>query len=166
MISRCADGDFDQVLSVINDAAEAYRGVIPDDCFAEPYMSADHLRGEIASGVEFWGFEHGGGVVGVMGIQELGEVTLIRHAYTRTAHRNRGIGGALVAHLKGLATAPMLVGTWAAAVWAIRFYESHGFRLVTPEEKDRLLSEYWSISKRQIETSVVLTDAAYLAGRR
>ena len=164
MIRRRAD--LSAILSVINDAAEAYRGVVPDDCLTEPYMSAPHLREDIASGVEFWGSEQDGTLVGVMGIQNLDEVSLIRHAYVRSADRGRGIGSSLLVHLRSLATAPMLVGTWADAVWAIRFYEKHGFRLVTTEEKDRLLARYWSIPHRQIETSVVLGDPEWLSEDR
>lgn len=164
MIRRCTD--LSAILSVINDAADAYRGVVPDDCLTEPYMSASHLRDDIASGVEFWGSEHEGDLVGVMGIQDKGEVSLIRHAYVRTASRNHGIGSSLLTHLRGLATTPMLVGTWADAGWAVRFYEKHGFRLVTTEEKDRLLARYWSIPDRQIETSVVLGDPAWFSEDR
>ncbi len=161
MIRRCAEDELSAVLSVINDAAEAYRGVIPGDCFSEPYMSAPHLRDEIASGVEFWCFEQHGDLAGVMGIQDVGEVSLIRHAYVRSTDRNRGIGSSLLAHLRNLGTKPMLVGTWADAGWAIHFYQTHGFRLVSSEEKDRLLGRYWSIPERQIETSVVLADPAW-----
>lgn len=158
MIRQCVEKDFDAIHSIINDAASAYKGVILPDCWHEPYMSKDYLRHELDSGVKFWGYEQNKDLAGVMGIQDVQDVTLIRHAYVRTRHRNTGIGGKLLSHLKTLTTKPVLIGTWAAAVWAIRFYEKHGFRLVIPEEKDRLLKKYWSISERQIETSVVLVD--------
>jgi N-acetylglutamate synthase-like GNAT family acetyltransferase len=158
MIRLCRDIDFEAIHSIINDAAEAYRGVIPADRWHEPYMSREELRQEIKSGVRFWGYEEGGKLVGAMGIQDVQDVTLIRHAYVRTDRRNQGIGGKLLAELRTLTGRPILIGTWAAATWAIRFYEKHGFRLVTPEEKDRLLKKYWSIPARQIETSVVLAE--------
>ena len=156
MIRRCVDSDFPAIESVINEAAQAYRGIIPADRWHEPYMTASALKTEIAAGVNFWGWEDSGALIGIMGIQPVHDVTLIRHAYVRTAHQGRGIGGALLTSLVGQATGPVLVGTWAAAEWAIRFYERHGFRLVPPAEKDRLLSAYWSIPLRQKETSVVL----------
>jgi len=158
MIRPCNDADFDAILAIINDAAQAYCGVIPADRWHEPYMSDDELRREIQSGVRFWGWEEGGRLVGVMGIQDVQDVTLIRHAYVRTSSRNGGIGGKLLAELRKLTTRPVLIGTWAAATWAVRFYEKHGFRLVTPEEKNRLLKKYWSIPARQVETSVVLAE--------
>jgi len=158
MIRPCNENDFDTIYAIINDAAQAYCGVIPADCWHVPYMPKEYLRHEIQSGVRFWGWEEGDELVGVMGIQDVQDVTLIRHAYVRTANRNGGIGGKLLAELRKLTTRPILIGTWAAATWAIRFYEKHGFTMVTPEEKDRLLKKYWSISKRQIETSVVLAE--------
>jgi len=121
-------------------------------------MPREELRRQIDEGVAFWGHEVGGGLVVVMGIQPVQDVTLIRHAYVQTAFQTRGIGALLLAHLRGLIDKPVLIGTWAAAVWAIRFYERHGFRLVSSEEKDRLLRRYWNIPERQIETSVVLAD--------
>ncbi len=166
MIRPCSDTDFDTIYAVINDAAEAYRGVIPRDCWHEPYMSQDELRHEIESGVRFWGHRQGGELLGVMGIQDVQDVTLIRHAYVRTAYRHQGIGGTLLSELRQLTTRPVLVGTWAAATWAVRFYEKHGFRLVTPEEKNRLLKRYWSISERQVETSVVLGDEHWFRYRQ
>jgi len=156
MIRRCADGDFAAIESVINEAAQAYRGVIPADCWHEPYMTASALKAEIDAEIAFWGWEDSGALIGIMGIQQVRDVTLIRHAYVRTAHQGRGIGAALLTFLAGQATGPLLVGTWAAAEWAIRFYQRHGFRLVSPAEKDRLLGTYWSIPLRQKETSVVL----------
>ncbi len=158
MIRRCTDDDFHAIYSIINDAATAYKGVIPKDRWHEPYMSQEELRHEMDSGVMFWGYEEGGELIGVMGIQDVQDVTLFRHAYVRTEMRNRGIGGKLLSFLYGQTNRPVLIGTWAAADWAVRFYERHGFRLVTPEEKDRLLRKYWSIPERQTETSVVLAD--------
>ena len=158
MIRPCTNADVDTIYAIINEAAEAYRGVIPADRWHEPYMPKDELRHEIETGVRFWGFEQDGQLLGVMGIQDVQDVTLIRHAYVRTAFRSHGIGGKLLAELRAKTSRPILIGTWAAATWAIRFYETHGFRQVTPEEKDRLLTRYWSISDRQVETSVVLAD--------
>jgi len=161
MIRACEIGDIPLMLEIINDAARAYWGVIPDDCRQEPYMAEEELRREIASGVSFWGYQEDSELLGVMGIQPMRVVTLIRHAYVRTAHRGRGIGSKLLAFLHSTSRGPVLVGTWAAATWAIAFYEKHGFRQVTSEEKDRLLRAYWTIPDRQIETSVVLVDAAW-----
>ncbi len=161
MIRTCKEADFPVMLDIINDAAQAYRGVIPADCWTEPYMSAEECRHEIEDGVLFWGYEEKGELLGVMGIQHVSDVSLIRHAYVRTAARHRGIGGMLLAALRVQTDQPLLMGTWAAAVWAVRFYEKHGFRLVTPDEKDRLLRMYWKISDRQVETSVVLADDAW-----
>ena len=158
MIRRCSDNDFNAIHLIINDAARAYKGVIPSDRWREPYMSRDELLEEIREGVTFWGYEEDQQLIGVMGIQDVKDVSLIRHAYVRTADRSRGIGGLLLLRLRSLTTRPLLVGTWAAALWAIRFYENRGFRLVDTETKDRLLRNYWAISKRQIETSVVLAD--------
>ena len=151
------DDERDQVLAIVNAAAEAYRRVIPEDRWHEPYMSADALDAEIAAGVEFLGLEDDEGLlVGVMGIQAVRDVDLIRHAYVRPGAQGGGIGRRLLEHLVARAERPLLVGTWAAAGWAIRFYERNGFVLVSPEEKDRLLRTYWSIPDRQVETSVVL----------
>jgi GNAT superfamily N-acetyltransferase len=161
MIRRCDEGDFEVIWTIINDGAQAYKGTIPADRWTEPYMSREKLRKEIDDGVVFWGYEEGGELAGVMGIQEVQDVTLVRHAYVRTSSQKRGIGGKLLAHLRELASRPMLIGTWADAVWAIRFYEGHGFQLVGREEKDRLLKRYWNIPERQIDTSVVLGDAKW-----
>ena len=161
MIRPCRDADFEAVFEIVNDAAQAYRGVIPADRWHEPYMPRQELRGEIDAGVAFWGCEEGGELLGVMGIQDVKDVTLIRHAYVRTARRREGIGGRLLAHLRTLTARPLLMGTWAAATWAVRFYEKHGFRRVTHEEKERLLRVYWSIPVRQVETSVVLADETW-----
>jgi GNAT superfamily N-acetyltransferase len=122
-------------------------------------MSESELEREIASGVVFYGYFDGNAVTGVMGIQDVREVTLIRHAYIRTAYQRRGIGATLLNHLKSLSSKPILIGTWAAAKWAIDFYEKNGFELVSDEEKNRLLAEYWDIPPRQIETSVVLRES-------
>lgn len=158
MIRRCSDDDVPAIDAIINEAAGAYRGVIPADCWHEPYMSRSDLLAAIATGVDFWGWDDAGVLAGVMGLQHVRDVTLIRHAYVRPSHQSRGIGGALLKQLASLTDRPVLIGTWAAAHWAIRFYERHGFRVVGPvEEKDRLLSTYWNISPRQRETSVVLT---------
>jgi GNAT superfamily N-acetyltransferase len=155
-IRPCADADFGATCAVINAAATAYAGVIPADRYHVPYMTADELRDEIAAGVRFWGWHDPEGLSGVMGIQDVVDVTLIRHAYVTPARQGAGIGSRLLAHLLGLPHRPLLVGTWADAIWAVRFYERHGFRLVAQQEKDRLLQRYWSIPERQVETSVVL----------
>ena len=153
----CHQADFTTIWTIINDGASAYRGVVPPDCLRDPYMTAEELRHEIASGVHFWGCEHNGTLVGVMGLQDVADVTLIRHAYVRTDYQKQGVGAELLSHLRGMTVRPLLIGTWAAAHWAIRFYQRHGFHLVSPEEKERLLRTYWDIPPRQIETSVVLT---------
>ena len=158
MIRRCDDRDFELIRAIINDGAQAYKGIIPADRWTEPYMSAGKLRHEIDEGVVFWGYEQTDMLAGVMGIQKVKDVTLIRHAYVRTNSQNHGIGGHLLSHLLGLANGPVLIGTWVDAVWAIRFYEKHDFRLVDRQEKNRLLKQYWSVPERQIETSVVLAD--------
>lgn len=160
----CCESDFGMILTVVNDAAVAYRGVIPDDCWSEPYMPAEELAGEIAAGVAFWGYEDEGELLGIMGLQEVGDVVLIRHAYVRGAHQGSGIGSRLLDTLVAQTRAPLLVGTWAAATWAIRFYERHGFRLVPEAEKDGLLGRYWSIPARQTAASVVLADARWWSG--
>ena len=139
--------------------------MMPADRWHDPYMSRDELRREIASGVAFSGYEEEGELLGVMGIQPVDDVTLIRHAYVRTVSRRAGIGGRLLESLIQGAATPVLIGTWADAVWAVRFYEKHGFRLTTPEEKVRLLKRYWSIPDRQVETSVVLADARFTASQ-
>jgi N-acetylglutamate synthase-like GNAT family acetyltransferase len=159
MIRRCTDEDVPAIDEIINDAATAYKGVIPTGCWHEPYMKRSGLLDEIAKGVEFCGWDEDGTLVGVMGLQKVRDVTLIRHAYIRSSHQRRGIGGALLTHLAEKAVTPLLVGTWASAYWAIRFYEGHGFRLLSADEKDRLLTTYWNISDRQRETSVVLIYA-------
>jgi N-acetylglutamate synthase-like GNAT family acetyltransferase len=159
MIRRCNNQDFEAIWAIINDGARRYQGVIPEDRWKEPYMSREELRREISDGVEFWGYEAGGTLVGVMGLQQVNDVTLIRHAYVLTSYQNQGIGAKLLSHLKGSTDRPVLIGTWAAASWAIRFYEKNGFQRVTREEKEQLLAKYWSIPERQAETSVVLADS-------
>jgi GNAT superfamily N-acetyltransferase len=156
IIRRCTDSDFHAIFEIINDAAFAYKGVIPPDRWHDPYMSDDELRHEIDDGVRFWGFDYDNLLVGVMGIQDKGAVTLLRHAYVRTALRNKGIGTRLLNHLEPMSDKPILVGTWAAASWAVQFYQKNGYQLVSLEEKNILLRQYWSISERQVETSVVL----------
>jgi GNAT superfamily N-acetyltransferase len=156
VIGRCRDDERAAILGIVNAAAEAYRGVIPADRWHEPYMPADELDAEIAAGVAFWGYEDGGALLGVMGVQPVRDVELIRHAYVAPAAQRRGIGGALLEHLTRACTRPLLVGTWADAEWAIRFYAGHGFERVSPERKAELLRRYWTIPERQIETSVVL----------
>ena len=158
MIRRCDEHDFELIWTIINDGAQAYKGIIPADRWTVPYMSKEKLRHEIEDGVVFWGFEEDGTLAGVMGIQQVQDVTLIRHAYVRTSGQKQGIGARLLQHLRDIAKGPVLIGTWADAVWAIRFYEKHGFRKVSLEAKDRLLRKYWNVPERQIETSVVLAD--------
>jgi N-acetylglutamate synthase-like GNAT family acetyltransferase len=157
MIRECLEDDFEAIYEIINDAAQAYRGIIPPDRWHDPYMPREELREEISTGVAFLGYEKEGELAGVMGTQDVQDVTLIRHAYVRTALRNQGIGGELLGQIMDGATRPVLIGTWADAFWAIRFYERHGFTVVSPEEKERLLRKYWSVPDRQIVTSVVLT---------
>jgi GNAT superfamily N-acetyltransferase len=153
--------DLPVLFSIVNDAARAYKGVIPDDCWHEPYMPLDQLKREVGDGVAFWGYESGGTLVGMMGIQDRGEISLIRHAYVQTAQRRKGIGEKLLRYLEGTTPKPILIGTWSAAAWAIRFYEKNGYRLLSRPEIERLLRKYWSISERQIETSVVLANAPW-----
>jgi len=166
MIRQCDASEVELIYSIINDAAEAYKGVIPGDRWKEPYMSKDELQHEIDQGVVFWGYEQDGELVGVMGIQHLQDVTLIRHAYVRTAKQNQGIGEKLLSSLRQQTIRPLLVGTWADALWAIRFYENYGFQLVSWEEKERLLRKYWSIPERQVATSVVLADQKWFDARQ
>jgi GNAT superfamily N-acetyltransferase len=161
MIRRCDNVDFEVIWAIINDGAQAYRGTIPEDRWTEPYMSREKLQHEIDDGVVFWGYEDADNLLGVMGLQEVRDVTLIRHAYVRTSSQKQGVGARLLSHLRQLTKRPVLIGTWADAVWAIRFYERHGFQMVSTTEKDRLLKQYWSIPERQIETSVVLADAKW-----
>jgi N-acetylglutamate synthase-like GNAT family acetyltransferase len=158
VIRQCNHRDFEILYSIINEAAQKYKGVIPEDCWKIPYMPEDELKHEIDEGVVFWGFETQGELIGIMGMQQIQDVTLIRHAYVRPAQQHRGIGKQLLGELCRQTDRPMLIGTWADAAWAIRFYEKHGFKRVPPREKDRLLKKYWSISARQTATSIVLAD--------
>jgi GNAT superfamily N-acetyltransferase len=157
-IRPCRDDERGAILAIVNAAAEAYRGVIPADRWHEPYMPSDELVSEIAAGVAFWGYETEGTLVGIMGIQRVVDVDLIRHAYVSPGSQRHGVGGALVEHHARSTTRRMLVGTWAAAGWAIRFYRRHGFELVAPERTAALLKAYWTIPDRQVETSVVLAN--------
>ncbi|WP_018758087.1 GNAT family N-acetyltransferase [Paenibacillus terrigena] len=158
MIRRCTNFDIDAMFQIINDAALAYKGVIPNDRYHEPYMASEELNNEISDGVVFWGYEEEDQLIGVMGIQDKGDVSLIRHAYVRTNQRKGGIGTKLLAHLISLTNKPILIGTWDSATWAISFYEKNGFDLVSPCEKEVLLKKYWNVPERQIETSVVLRN--------
>jgi GNAT superfamily N-acetyltransferase len=148
------------ISEIINAAAKAYRGVIPPDRWHDPYMSLPELDSEISAGVAFWVYDSEGDVIGVMGIQRVRDVDLIRHAYVRPGNQRRGIGAALISHIRSMSSRQMLVGTWAAAAWAIAFYQRHGFEPVSAEQKTALLKTYWTIPERQIETSVVLANPA------
>lgn len=161
MIRRCTESDLDGMYAIINDAAQAYKGLIPDDRWHEPYMPMEELKDEIRDGVEFWGLEEDCELAGVMGIQDRGEVTLMRHAYVRTARQKHGIGSRLLRHLEELTHKPILIGTWTAAIWAVRFYEKYGYTSLSRVETERLLRLYWNIPERQIATSVVLANADY-----
>jgi GNAT superfamily N-acetyltransferase len=158
VIRPCRKDEHAAIAAIVNAAAEAYRGVIPPDRWHEPYMSLPELEVEIAAGVVFWGYDDGGELLGVMGIQQVRDVELIRHAYVCPHSQRRGVGGALLGHLLRGREGRVLVGTWAAAEWAIEFYRRHGFELVTPQLKTQLLQTYWAIPERQIETSVVLAN--------
>jgi GNAT superfamily N-acetyltransferase len=151
---------------IINDAAQAYKGVIPEDRWQEPYMPIEELKHEIVDGVEFWGYEEAGDLIGVMGLQEKGDVYLIRHAYVDTRSQNHGIGRELLRHLEQMTDKPILVGTWADATWAIRFYEKNGYRLLSRSETERLLKKYWKIPERQVVTSVVLANPKWEGGNK
>jgi GNAT superfamily N-acetyltransferase len=156
MIRACAETDLGSMVEIINDAAQAYKGIIPADRWHEPYMPMQELEGEIAAGVRFSGYESDGKLIGVMGIQDRGEVELIRHAYVRTTRRKHGIGTALLRHIEKTTRKPILLGTWIDATWAIAFYEKNGYRQLSRSDTDRLLRTYWSIPERQIATSIVL----------
>ncbi len=157
MIRKLISTDFQEILIVVNDAAVAYRGKIPADRWKEPYMSAEELKGESKSGIQFFGYTENGVLIAVMGIQPVGDVTLIRHAYTLTSQQRKGAGEKLLKHLLILAqTDRIFVGTWETAPWAIKFYQKHGFTLLSREETNKLLKKYWKIPERQVETSIVL----------
>jgi len=159
VLRRCRDDEQERILAIINAAAEVYRGSIPADCWHEPYMPHAELEGEIRSGVDFWGYEQQGRLIGVMGIQPVSDVDLIRHAYVMPGLQRHGVGAALMAKLRALSRRRMLVGTWAAATWAIRFYERQGFSLVNPAETRVLLTTYWNIPEKQLSASVVLSSS-------
>jgi GNAT superfamily N-acetyltransferase len=165
VIRMCRESEIPALFRIINDAAQVYKGVIPEDRWHEPYMSLQELRQEIEDGVLFLGLEQEGALLGIMGIQDRGEVTLIRHAYVRPGVQRSGVGRKLLRHLEGMTDKPILLGTWADASWAISFYEKNGYTLITGEEKDRLLRKYWTIPERQAETSVVLGDKKWRRAR-
>jgi GNAT superfamily N-acetyltransferase len=157
MIRKLINTDFQEILMVVNDAAVAYKGKIPADRWKEPYMPVEELKEEIKSGIQFFGYTENGVLIAVMGIQPVGDVTLIRHAYTLTSHQRKGTGEKLLNRLLSLATTRrILVGTWETAPWAIKFYQKHGFTLLSREETNKLLKKHWKIPERQVETSIVL----------
>jgi GNAT superfamily N-acetyltransferase len=162
VIRKSVEADLAAMLAIVNDAAQAYRGVIPVDRWREPYMPTDELVKEIAAGVVFWVAEQDGRPLGVMGIQDKGDVALVRHAYVAPTAQRKGVGTKLLRHVKGLTDKPILIGTWADASWAIEFYRRNGFTVVPNSDKDRLLRKYWSIPARQVETSVVLADGRWV----
>jgi N-acetylglutamate synthase-like GNAT family acetyltransferase len=167
MISKCSiETDFDTIYDIINDASVAYKGIIPSDRWKEPYMPKEELKAQLNDGVEFWKYLQDGEIQGVMGIQDKRDVMLIRHAYVRSVYRQKGIGGKLLEHLVALAKTPILIGTWADALWAIDFYKKHGFRELDETEKNQLLRIYWSIPERQVETSVVLASENWMESYR
>jgi len=165
-IRRIRDADLDAAFAIVNDAAQAYRGVIPADRWHEPYMPRAELESEIARGVVFWVAEEGGRMLGVMGFQDKGDVALIRHAYVIPTVQRKGVGSKLLRHVEALADKPVLIGTWAAASWAIDFYRRNGYTVVSSTDKDSLLRRFWSIPPRQVETSVVLADTRWMAWQR
>lgn len=162
MIRKCKDDDLPALYAIINDAAQAYKGVIPADRWHEPYMPMNELKLEIRDGVQFWGYELDGELIGVMGIQDKTDVALIRHAYVKTARRNQGIGTKLLCHLESMTGKPILIGTWADATWAIRFYENNDYRRLSRQETECLLRKYWNVPDRQVATSVVLANAKWV----
>jgi N-acetylglutamate synthase-like GNAT family acetyltransferase len=161
VIRKSAAADLASIFAIVNDAAQAYRDVIPADRWHDPYMPMDELVKEIADGVVFWVAEEEGRLLGVMGMQDKGAVALVRHAYVPTTVQRKGVGTTLLRHVQGLTHKPILIGTWADASWAIAFYRRNGFEVVSKSQKDRLLRTYWSIPPRQVETSVVLADARW-----
>jgi N-acetylglutamate synthase-like GNAT family acetyltransferase len=165
-IRKIREGDLGAALAIVNEAAQVYRGVIPADRWHEPYMPFGELEKEIADGVVFWVAEEDERLLAVMGMQDKGEVALVRHAYTAPVSQRSGLGTMLLRHVEGLATKPVLIGTWAAASWAIDFYRRNGFTVVSNSQKDTLLRRYWSIPARQVETSVVLADARWMESQR
>ena len=165
MIRKCQPSEIEMIDEIINEAAGSYKGVIPANCWHEPYMSREQLKKEIAQGIVFWGFEKDAKLVAVMGIQDKGDVNLIRHAYVKTHLQKQGIGTRLLQHLESTGDKPILIGTWADAGWAIAFYQKNGYRLVTKAEKDRLLGKYWRIPTRQVQSSVVLAHRKWVDAR-
>jgi N-acetylglutamate synthase-like GNAT family acetyltransferase len=163
LIRKSVQADLAAILAIVNAAAQAYRGVIPADRWRDPYMSSDELEKEIADGVVFWVTEEDGRLLGVMGIQDKWEVTLVRHAYVTPSLQRKGVGTKLLRHVQDLTSKPVLIGTWADASWAIEFYRRNGFTVVPSSRKDSLLRKYWSIPARQVETSVVLADGRWMA---
>jgi N-acetylglutamate synthase-like GNAT family acetyltransferase len=161
MIRLCEKAEFERIYAVINDGARAYKGVIPEGCWTDPYMSESELQEEINRGVVFWCCEENGRIIGVMGLEDVEDVTLIRHAYVVTASQRQGIGRRLLSRLQSRSRKPILIGTWADAIWAIRFYEKNGFQMVGLDEGEWLLKRYWRVPQRQIDTSVVLADARW-----
>jgi N-acetylglutamate synthase-like GNAT family acetyltransferase len=166
LIRKSVKADLDAILAIVNDAAQAYRGVIPADRWHEPYMPAAELSNEVAAGVVFFVAEQEGRLVGVMGIQDKGDVALVRHAYVAPSTQRSGVGTTLLRHVQRLTDKPILIGTWAAASWAIDFYRRNGFTVVGNSDKNRLLTTYWSIPPRQIETSVVLADEGWIEAQQ
>ena len=166
LIRRSMEADFPAMLAIVNEAARAYRGVIPGDRWHEPYMTADELAIEIDGGVVFWVAEQDRHLLGMMGIQDKGDVALVRHAYVAPTTQRAGVGTRLLRHVEALTDKPILIGTWASASWAIHFYQRNGFSVVSTGEKDRLLRKYWSISARQVETSVVLGNGRWIEAQQ
>jgi len=164
MIKKCLDVELQAIYDIINDAAQAYRDVIPEDAWHEPYMRREELSTEIRAGVEFWGYYVSGRLVGVMGVQDKPGVTLIRHAYVLTNQRRKGIGTRLLKYLEHETSKPILIGTWSDASWAIEFYKKNGYRLVSSEERGMLLNKYWSVPQDQANASVVLADTRWVRG--
>ena len=166
LIRKIRKEDLGATLAIVNEAAQAYRGVIPADRWREPYMPPNELEKEIADGVIFWVAEEDGRLLGVMGIQDKGEVALVRHAYVTPTLQRKGVGTRLLRHVEGLTDKPVLIGTWADASWAIEFYRRNGFTVVPNPDKDSLLRRYWSIPARQVETSVVLADRRWMEAQQ
>jgi len=157
MIGEYKKADTSKILYIINNASLRYKGIIPDDCWHEPYMSEQELINEFSYGVRMYGYHHNNKLIGVIGAQEIKDIILIRHAYTLTSYQGRGAGSALLEYLlKKNQNSRLLVGTWKNATWAIQFYEKFGFILHTKEETTLLLKKYWNIPSKQIENSVVL----------
>lgn len=166
LIRKSVEADLPAIAAIVNDAAQAYRGVIPADRWHEPYMPLEELKKEASAGITLWVAEQDWRLLGVIGIQDKGDVALVRHAYVSTARRRKGVGTKLLRHVEGLTDKPILIGTWATASWAIDFYRRNGFTVVSDSDKDRLLRTYWSIPARQVETSVVLADGRWVESQQ